>query len=83
MFGFDNKGRTNPNAKCPSCGKTLDAWAIEDNNQAPPKGGDFSMCAYCNAFMVFNDDLTLRLANEEETALIAKEVLRYHGSESN
>jgi hypothetical protein len=47
---------------CPACGEELGSAT----GVGKPKPGDVSVCAYCEALMVFNDDMTVRLMTEEE-----------------
>jgi len=51
--------RTNPAGRCPACLKTLDG-ATHPSGNSLPTSGDVSVCAYCSAPLIFNDDLTLR-----------------------
>ena len=59
------QGRT-PKSKCPSCKATL--TGASNVGEVGPVPGDFSICWYCQAVMVFNDDLTLREPTEEDIA---------------
>ena len=76
-----DKGRGNEKAKCPNCGKTLSGWSALEKGTSP-KEGDFSLCVYCSSFLVFNTDLTLRLAEEDEVYELADHLLNL-GKPSN
>jgi len=56
-----------PVNRCPRCNEKLDAAsALTEDVAVEP--GDISMCMYCQAFLVFKDDLTLRLSTDEDMA---------------
>ena len=66
---------------CPSCGATLDASTEVNREGAAPVPGDLSVCAHCQQFLTFCEDLVLRVlsASEEEnlpeeTRLVLKRV---------
>jgi hypothetical protein len=59
----------NDAARCPACLKRLDA-AFNPWRDIAPRPGDISVCAYCAAPMVFNDDLTLCALPAEGYALL-------------
>jgi len=50
--------RLKPN-KCPTCGRILDATTSVQGEQTPSPN-DISICMYCAALLIFNDDMTLR-----------------------
>ena len=54
-----------PETPCPCCGETMDA-ATCANGDHLPKAGDFSLCIYCRAINIFEEDLTIRAARQEE-----------------
>lgn len=56
------KGKGNPLAVCPYCGKTLDGYTPVENPGAVPKEDDFSLCIGCYNLVVFNADQTVRKA---------------------
>lgn len=56
-----------PVNRCPRCNEKLDA-ASALTEDAVPKPGDISMCMYCQAFLVFKSDLTLRLSTDDDMA---------------
>jgi hypothetical protein len=59
-----------PNSMCWFCGKGKRDEAIpaRGSDDGPPKDGDVSLCYYCYAISIFNEDLTLRKPTEEENA---------------
>src|SRR5574340_772497 len=59
-----------PASQCPVCKKNLDAASATVNRG--PRPGDFSICLYCQAWLRYNDDLSLRLLNEEDIKKIPK-----------
>jgi hypothetical protein len=61
--------RTNPEARCPCCLKTLDG-ATSAGERKTPLPGDFSVCVYCTSILQFNTDLTLRQITAETLAAI-------------
>jgi len=58
-----------PLSLCPSCGKELDA-SSEFGGAGKPKPNDLSICLYCGAFLVFNENMTLRMLEPEELAAL-------------
>lgn len=50
---------------CPGCGAGLDA-STDSDGDALPSPGDLSVCAYCTAFLAYEEDLALRLLTLEE-----------------
>ena len=52
---------------CPNCGKKLDT-ATGVGHDRTPKPRDFSVCLYCKALLVFNEDLSIRPATKAEAA---------------
>lgn len=55
---------TPPN-KCQSCGETCDCASHKDTKE-PPQKGDFSVCFYCGEIHVFDENLKLRKATQDE-----------------
>ena len=60
------KGKGNPLAYCPNCGKRLDGYTPVDKPGAVPKEGDLSLCLGCRNLLVFRADQTLRKATFKE-----------------
>lgn len=56
---------TNREARCPACFRRVDG-ATDPLNNSTPKPGDVSVCGYCTALCVFNDDLTVRALHADE-----------------
>lgn len=65
--------RTNPAATCPACRKPLDA-ATGMGHDHLPEPEDLSICFHCGVSMIFNQDLSLRLATPEEFAELPQKV---------
>ncbi len=62
-------------AACPKCGATIDAATkIEGDEKRGPKEGDWSICCYCTAVLVYVDDRFVREAEPEE---IPKAIAEY------
>lgn len=51
---------------CPQCGYCLDR-AIGATTDAPPVADDLSICINCGSLLVYQADLSLRLATSSET----------------
>jgi len=66
-----NTTRT-PLNQCPNCGKDIDSATGMDKG-VPPNPGDLSVCLYCASFLVFNDDLSVRMITLEEVGDLAVE----------
>ena len=47
--------RLEGDTKCPYCSAKLDGTSIEDD-KAPPKKGDLSVCIYCGGFLQFTGE---------------------------
>lgn len=55
---------------CPGCAKKLDASSGADG--VAPKPGDCSICWYCGAMLLYQEDLTLRpMTNAEKVEHLA------------
>lgn len=67
--------KTNDAAACPNCASKLDAATSARLDDAHPKEGDFSLCAYCGSILVFRADLTLRNATTREAFMFVRDVL--------
>jgi hypothetical protein len=51
-----------PGNKCPNCHHEIEGATGERK----PSEGDYSICAYCLCLLIFNPDLTLRFASEQD-----------------
>lgn len=58
-------------AACPNCEKVMDG-AANLVGQGSPEPGDYTLCYYCRAWLVFTDVSSLRRATPEEVADIRK-----------
>lgn len=52
--------------ECPVCKHKIDRASETMEGGREPKGGDFSVCIYCTAFLRFEDDMTLRKATQAD-----------------
>ena len=59
------QGRT-PEVNCLTCNAKLSG--ASNTGDVGPAPGDFSICWYCQAVMVYNDNLTLREPTEQDIA---------------
>lgn len=57
---------------CPGCGVGINASTDPDGDELPSPG-DLSICAYCTAFLVFEEGPALRLLTLEEIAELPDE----------
>lgn len=55
-----------PTCACPVCGYKLDRATDASGKAAIPAEGDVSVCIDCTAFLVFQQDLTVREMTLEE-----------------
>src|SRR5262245_6109071 len=64
----DHAGRPLPISFCPACGYTLDAASNPPGaGEERPKPGDLTVCFKCGqTILVFEPDMTLRLARSED-----------------
>lgn len=62
-----------PEAHCPVCESKLDA-AHPTAGAPAPMPGDVSICFYCTAFLVFNDDMLPESIGDEEFETLEPEV---------
>lgn len=60
-------------ARCPKCQAKL-TGATDPSSQAAPAPDDLSVCAYCGALLIFNNDLTLREALRDDLASLTPEM---------
>ncbi len=58
--------RTNREARCPACMKSLTGATSFDD--ATPSPGDLSICVYCMNVLQFQTDLTVRSLRADELA---------------
>ena len=55
-----------PKSHCPKCGCELDQATSADRRDMMPEQGDYSVCFECYAYLIYEDDLSLRLATPLE-----------------
>lgn len=53
--------------ECPECGYVLNA-SVNMNSEGAPEPGDYTVCGRCRSFLVFTDEMGVRLLTEEEIA---------------
>lgn len=53
-----------PECQCPHCGGILSGAASFEGHA--PEPGDFSVCIYCTSVLVFQPNLQVRLATNED-----------------
>jgi hypothetical protein len=56
---------------CPRCLMRMDGLTHIGPGMALPDPGDVTLCAYCEALLVYTDDGTVRLATEDEQVEMA------------
>ena len=65
---------------CPACNEMVDAADCVDEGPEAPKPGDYSVCAYCGAFLRFDiaagRRLSLRELADEEFAELPLDVIQ-------
>lgn len=62
-----------PDSNCPECGNHLDAVTAVSED-ASPKPGDLSICAYCGCMLQFDKDLLVEPISEEALKEAPKEL---------
>lgn len=63
-----------PEQLCPYCGEHVDrATPAPSNQDARPEPGNFSLCCSCAGILVYQADLTVRKATDEEIADVMKD----------
>jgi len=63
----DSRGIRLPTIKCPTCGAELDAASHAGGNEDyHPSPEDLSICYYCTEMLIYNADMTLRVASVAE-----------------
>lgn len=56
-----------PLQPCPACSTLLDrACGMDLPERRGPRPGDATICTQCATFMIFNDDMSVRLMNQAE-----------------
>ena len=57
-----------PLTECPQCGHRINAASTlsDDGRFAHPHAGDTTVCMDCGAWLVFRDDLSMRLMTADE-----------------
>jgi hypothetical protein len=64
MFEKLCKVLSTPTSLCPVCQARLNSVLVGKNRQVIP--GDVTICVECASFLVFEDDMKLRLITEQE-----------------
>lgn len=64
-----------PEAHCPVCNALLNSARDALGDEPAPVEGDLSVCAYCTSFLVFMEDMSLKLLTDEETLDLPKELV--------
>ena len=54
-----------PICYCPCCNAEIDS-ATDPMNKYTPEPGDASICFNCLAWLLFNDDLSLRMVTDDD-----------------
>lgn len=67
-FGYDI-----PASPCLNCGSLLDAATQPDDPSLQPKPGELTMCTYCGAILVFDEEMRHRLPTPEENEQIERD----------
>lgn len=66
-----------PTTPCPNCGSPLEMHAPSTGGEGSPVSGDVTICLYCAAVLVFDEDLKPRMPTaEERSALIEIDEVR-------
>lgn len=72
---LDSQGRRLPKVACPHCDHPLDA-ATRVGDNFRPKPGDITICLKCSEILVFQPDMTVRLAFLNDLLNLPKEEAR-------
>jgi hypothetical protein len=56
-----------PSITCPLCGATRETSYAHDGSDVVPSPGDLSVCRYCCAVMIFDDEMRPRPLTQAET----------------
>jgi hypothetical protein len=67
----DNVYRQKGNV-CPFCFKLIDAATSLDSD-TPPDPEDITICVYCTSWLIFNDDMSLRVASQKDIEALPQE----------
>lgn len=62
-------------SKCPCCGHTMNAVTGGEGEYEQPVPGDVSVCAECTSYLIFDDELKLRLMTVDEVCELDSEIL--------
>jgi hypothetical protein len=60
---------------CPSCNHTIPHNDKPGDPVAVPSPGDLSVCFYCAAYLIFEDDMSVRLMEVEEVVELPSDTL--------
>lgn len=62
--------------KCPTCSRKIDANAnMSGPDDATPEPGDFAVCIFCGAVLIFNDQLERKIAKDADIPIEIRELL--------
>ena len=67
--------RVNRESRCPACLRRSDG-ATDPLGNAVPKPEDVAICAYCGSVNIYQTDLTLRTARQDEIDLMPEYLRR-------
>ena len=58
-----------PESACPVCSRRLDAVTHDPVNPtiSRPRAGDYTICRYCSAWLIFDHDLQVRLMTDADS----------------
>ena len=51
---------------CPQCGHKLDGATQVEEGKGEPEENDLTVCWYCGRILLFNADLSLRVAGDDD-----------------
>jgi hypothetical protein len=60
---------------CPCCNHTIPHNEKPGDAAAVPSPGDLSVCFYCAAYLIFEDDISLRLMEVDEVVELPSDTL--------
>ena len=60
-------------ARCPCCNNLMDAHTVvSTDNKYQPSPGDVSICFYCGAINLYDEELNIKIMTEEEQRKYSK-----------
>lgn len=59
--------------RCPTCSRVLNSSSVTIDNSPAPTSGDYTVCFYCFTWLVYSDDLKVRILTQKDVDNMSEE----------